>query len=74
VVSKTLLIKFPAAGESSKPEAAERFSGLIFLNPPFILEKRQIFMQGSLSGWVGEVVRNVDDRKNGSKMKEFLWK
>jgi hypothetical protein len=57
VVSKTLLIQFPAAGESPKPEAAERFSGLIFKTPPFILEKRQIFMQGSLSVWVAEVMQ-----------------
>jgi hypothetical protein len=36
-------------GDSPKPEAAERFPGIIFENPPFILEKRRILLQGSLS-------------------------
>jgi hypothetical protein len=36
-------------GDSPSLESAERFPGIIFENPPFILEKRRILLQGSLS-------------------------
>jgi hypothetical protein len=58
VASKTLPIgpggrRFPKTGGSGT------FSGIIFENPPFILEKRQILMQGSgsLSIWMNAVER-----------------
>jgi hypothetical protein len=51
VASKTLPIGL-------LPQAAERFSALYIENPPFILEKRQILLQGSLSvGMAGEAQR-----------------
>jgi hypothetical protein len=33
------------------------FRHCFFKTPPFILEKRQILMQGSLSVWVAEVMQ-----------------
>jgi hypothetical protein len=53
VVSKTPLTSpLPTA---IFPNRNQRNDFLVYLkNPPFILEKRQILMQGSLTVWVAE--------------------
>jgi len=49
----------PAGGDSQKSGSAERFQTLFFENPPFILERRRILLQGSLSIWMDEVVQKL---------------
>jgi hypothetical protein len=59
VVSKTLLISFPPAAILQNRNQRNVFPTLFFKTPPFILEKRQILMQGSLSVWVAEVMQKI---------------
>jgi hypothetical protein len=74
VAAKTLPIGSPAATIPQNRKHRNVFRASFIKNPPFILEKRQILLQGSLFVWMDKVVRKIGQPKVPPKVKEFLWK